>query len=370
MNCEVLSEQGYETFSRRLHKKVAEQRVPVSGSLEVTLRCNVRCQHCYVPLSNRRGPASPELHLDEIKGILDEIAQAGCLWLVITGGEPLMRHDFKDIYLYAKHKGFLLTLFTNGTLLTPKIADFLAEWRPFNIEITLYGYTRETYESVTGIPGSHERCMQGIRLLLERRLPLKLKTVLMTLNRHELADMQSFAEQLGVEFRFDPMVNAGIDGSLEPTSLRLLPEEIVTLERNDPDRARRWPEHYQNLAEKQIQDRQLYLCGAGKTSFHIDSFGRLSLCQSARQPSFDLRHGSFRQGWDEFLAGVRAQEYSEDYACGSCELRPVCSQCPAVSYLEHGDSEKPVEFVCDVAHLRRQIFSRPLPAIPVPVSSI
>ena len=106
----------------------------------------------------------------------------GCRWLLLTGGEPFLRPDFLDIYTNANKKGLLLTLFTNGTLLTPRSADLLAERRPFAIEITLYGATQQTYERITGIPGSYARCRRGIDLLLERNLPLKLKTMVMTLN--------------------------------------------------------------------------------------------------------------------------------------------------------------------------------------------
>ena len=106
-----------------------------------------------------------------------------------------------------RQKGFLITLFTNGTLITPRIADYLAVWRPFAIEITLYGRTKETYERLTGIPGSYEKCLRGIDLLLERKLPLALKTVAVTINMHELHDMQAFADELGVAFKFDGMMN-------------------------------------------------------------------------------------------------------------------------------------------------------------------
>ena len=144
------------------------------------------------------------------------MAEAGCLWLLYTGGETFLRPDFLDIYTYAKKKGFLITLFTNGTLITPEIADYLAEWRPFSIEVTIYGRTRETYERVTGVAGSYERCLRGIRLLAEQRLPLKLKTMAFSVNRHELDAMKQFAGALGAEFRFDAMLNPRIDCSQEP----------------------------------------------------------------------------------------------------------------------------------------------------------
>lgn len=357
MDCGETGEQAYAEFSRLLHRRGAGQRLPISGSLEVTARCNVRCQHCYIPLPARKGQTQPELSRIEIERILDQLAEAGCLWLLLTGGEPFLRPDFISIYDYAKRCGFLVQIFTNGTLITPQIADHLVEWRPFNIEITLYGYSQETYEAVTGIAGSHARCMQGIRLLHERGLPLKLKTVLMTLNRHELVQMQDFAAELGVEFRYDPMINAALDGQHHPTRLRLSPEEIVSIESLDPDRSLRWPEYYRSMQTEQAASPELYLCSAGKSSFHISADGRLSLCQSARQPSFDLRRGSFRQGWDDFLGKLRQQEYGAEYACGGCRLRPVCSQCPAVNFLESGDENQLVPFVCQVAHLRQQEFS-------------
>ncbi len=123
--------------------------------------------------------------------------------------EPLFRKDFKDIFRYVKQKGLLVTLFTNGTLITPEMADFLQEYPPFNLEITLYGRTQETYESVTGIPGSYRRCMQGIEYLKERDIHFSLKTMLLTLNAHELKAMQEFARSLGVGFRYDGLINSG-----------------------------------------------------------------------------------------------------------------------------------------------------------------
>ncbi len=360
MNCEQFPASGYSEFSERLHQKTASMHIPISGSIEVTQRCNLRCTHCYIPLSTRKGPHQAELSLSEIQHILDEIKAAGCLWLLLTGGEPLLRRDFLDIYMYAKRKGFILTLFTNGTLITPRIADILSEWRPFNIEITLYGYSQATYERITGIPGSHARCLRGIELLMERRLPLKLKTVLMTPNRDELEEMQAFAQSLGVEFRFDPILNAGLDGSLRPTALRLSPEEIVAIERADSDRTRRWPEYFKQTKNFDITDRKLYTCGAGTNSFHIDSYGKLCLCLSSRHPSYDLRAGSFHQGWEEFIPQQRLLEYGEDYACGSCDLRVSCAQCPAQALLEQGHPEKRVEFLCQVAHQRWDAFAQDL----------
>ena len=151
-------------------------RTPIRAAIEITHRCNNNCVQCYnnLPLNDKE-TRRKELSYEEHCRIIDEISALGCLWLLFTGGEIFARKDFLDIYTYAKQKGMLITLFTNGTLITPEIADYLVQYRPFVIEITLYGNTQETYERVTRISGSFDRCMQGIELLRQRELPLKLK---------------------------------------------------------------------------------------------------------------------------------------------------------------------------------------------------
>ena len=134
-----------------------------------------------------------------------------------------------------------MTLFTNGTMITPRIADTLVEYRPFAVEITLYGRTRETYERLTGVPGSYDRCLRGIALLKERGLPLTVKTVAVSLNRHEIGAMKEFVEgELGVPFRFDAMMTPRIDCSQSPLEVRLTPEEIVGLDLADAARREEW----------------------------------------------------------------------------------------------------------------------------------
>jgi MoaA/NifB/PqqE/SkfB family radical SAM enzyme len=228
---------SYAQFGERLNEQIVTERIPISGSIELTFRCNLKCVHCYCNLPlNDRNAIDRELETEEVYHLFDQMAEAGCLWLLMTGGEPLLRKDFLAIYEYAKKKGFITTLFTNGTLLTPEIADALVEWPPFQVGITLYGATKETYEKITGIPGSFKRCQKGIDLLLERNVPLDLKTMAMTVNQEELQTMKKYAEDLGVSFRFDPLVNPRLDGSKGPCNFRLSPEEVLRLDLNDEKR--------------------------------------------------------------------------------------------------------------------------------------
>src|SRR3989442_15232354 len=148
----------------------------------------------------------------EIKRILSEVAGEGCLWVLLTGGEVLCRSDFPEIYMPAKRLGFLLTVFSNGTLIDERIADLLAEYPPFGIEFTLYGLSDETYLKTTGFPGRFTRVRRAIDLMLERRLPLSLKAVAMEPLAGEIEKMGAFSESLRLRFRYDGIVHGRLDG--------------------------------------------------------------------------------------------------------------------------------------------------------------
>ena len=349
--------QRYIDFSKGVQHGLGGQRVPLNGTIELTLRCPLTCAHCYnnLPMGDRDARAG-ELSYEEHCRVLDEITEAGCFWLLFTGGEIFARKDFLDIYTYAKHKGLLITLFTNGTLITPQIADYLTEFRPFAIEITLYGRTRETYEKLTGIPGSYDRCLRGIRLLMERNLPLKLKTVAVSINKHEIWDMKQFVqEELGLKFTFDAMMNPRIDCSQSPLATRLQPEEVVTLDLKDPRRTAEWIKHTQASIDRVHlwkDSDEVYSCGGGVQSFAIDPYGKMSICVLSHFDTYDLRKGSFQEGWDGLLYEVRSKKKTRLTKCMACGLKEMCGMCPANGELENKDPEAPVDFLCHVAHLR------------------
>ena len=357
--------QEYADWSLEVHNRLCGERVPFSGTIEITQRCNNRCVHCYnnLPL-NDHDVRRRELTYKEHCRILDEIMQSGCLWLLFTGGEIFLRKDFLDIYTYARRNGFLISLFTNGTLITPAIADYLAEWRPFSIEITLYGRTQQTYEQVTGVPGSFERCLNGIRLLMERELPLKLKTMAITLNKHEIWEMKRFVEQeLQLNFKFDAILNPRNDCSQSPLEVRLTPAEVVELDLKDPDRIAEWKEFCDKFDGHHLstdQAEMIWRCGGGQNSFAIDPYGMLQMCILAFSETYDLRHGSFQKGWERYLFQIRQKKKTRQTKCASCRIAAMCGICPANAELECMDAETPVDFLCQVAHLRAYCFGLPI----------
>jgi radical SAM protein with 4Fe4S-binding SPASM domain len=359
---------SYGAFSERIHRSLREHAIPLTGTIEVTRRCPLACAHCYnnLPMADRRAQLE-ELTTAEHCSILDDLADMGCLWLLFTGGEIFARPDFLDIYAHAKRNGLIVTLFTNGNLITPRVADQLAEQRPFSIEITLYGRTRETYERLTAVPGSYDRCLRGIQLLIERQLPLSLKTVALTINKHEVWDMQRFAEEeLGVPFKFDPMISPRIDCSLSPLAVRLSPEEVVSFDMLDHRRFEEWQEfgeHHLRATETPAcgAGADLYDCGGGISSFAIDPYGRMSICVLSHADTYDVRAGSVRAGWEEFLHRVRQKKTKRLTKCQACSLKSLCGMCPANGELENGDPEAPVDFLCRVAHLRAHAFGFAVP---------
>jgi radical SAM protein with 4Fe4S-binding SPASM domain len=340
-------------FFDRVHAVSAIKRLPLSGSIELTQRCNLRCAHCYVGDARCGSQAQPELSTAEFYSILDKVADAGCLWLLLTGGEPLVRPDFLDIYSYARRKGLILNFFTNATMLTPQIADALAEMPPHMTEVTLYGNTAETYERVTGIPGSYARCRRGIDLLLGRGFPLKLKTMAISLNHHELQGMKDFAKSLGVDFRFDPLLFPALDHGTAPRLVRLTPQQVLQHDLEDPERMSSWQELAGRYSGRRPTDsRHLYACGAGKNTFHIDPFGYLFPCIISRSEGYDLRQGSFAEGWETFMGKLRSREVAGERRCSTCSLMPLCGQCPGWAGLENNDLQQPVDYLCEIAHLR------------------
>jgi radical SAM protein with 4Fe4S-binding SPASM domain len=335
-------------------------------SIEVTRRCPLECLHCYnnLPMGDMEAKRR-ELSKEEHFKMLDELVEMGCFWLLYTGGEIFARKDFLEIYTYAKKKGFLITLFTNGTIINEQIADYLVEWPPFAIEITLYGRTRETYEALTAAPGSYDRCLRGIKLLKERGLPLKLKTVATSINKHEVLAMRKFAEEeLGVDFKMDGQINPRIDCSQSPLAVRLTPEEVVALDMSTPKAV----SEYRRLAKRDLENppnmslsNSVYFCGGGMNSLAINANGEMGICIISQQETFSIREKSLRHVWDESLMRLRTRERTRMTKCVQCQIQSLCGMCPANGELENGDRESPVDFLCEVAHLRAAVIGAEVP---------
>lgn len=350
----ALPEITIEEFARRLR---AGRRVPLEGTIETTYRCNLRCAHCYVnEAAGDAAEAARELPTARLLELIDEVVERGGLYLLLTGGEVLVRRDFEQVYLHALRRGLLVIVYTNGTLVTDRIADLFADHRPQLVEISLYGMTRETYEKVTQVPGSFEKCLAGIRRLQARGVPLKLKTMALTWNYHEIGAMRAFAAELGVEFRYDSFLNPRVDcGANRNGELQLSAQQAAQLDLLDPARTaelRAYLERNARPRPEPLPNANVYTCGAGETGFTIDPYGRLQLCQLSRKKSFDVRAESFAAGWDGALARWRQRPWQTLSACRTCNLISFCASCPGAAEMEMGDAEAVVPHFCEITHRR------------------
>ena len=341
------------------------RRVPVEGCIETSFRCNLACVHCYVNRPARhRAEAARELSQEQLQRLIDEIADAGCLHLLLTGGEVLIRPDFPDVYRHALRRGLRVTIFTNGTLVTDRIADLFDEYRPASVEITLYGATQETFERVTRVPGSFERCLQGIARLVTRRIPLRLKATVLTWNDHEVGAMREFARGFGLDFRHDALLNARVDCDTDRHhEVQLSPERTVELDLADPARRRALRRLLPALPpEPEVPGEDLlYSCGAGQFMFTIDPYGRLHMCELIRRHPFDIRNGGFARGWTEHVPTLRRQRRSRPSPCRNCSLSALCGSCAGACELEHGDPETQVAHFCRIAHRRAHALTETIP---------
>jgi radical SAM protein with 4Fe4S-binding SPASM domain len=305
--------------------------------------------------------ARDEMSTDQILSCLDQVAEAGCLSLLFSGGEPLLRRDFPTIYERAKKKGFLVSVFTNGTLIDESILDLFDDLPPQGVEISVYGSAASTHDLVTRTPGSFDRCLAGVERLLKRKIRLKLKTILMTLNRHEFSAIQELARSRGLDFRLDPAIFPTFGGDRSPLELRVSAEEAVAFDFADRGRARAWTRHFSRGAAAESSN-ALYQCGAGQRTFHIDSTGKLRPCLMVRNESYsyDLKSGSFQSGWSEVVARVREAKAGVDYACNRCEKRTLCGLCPAFNRLETEREDQPSDYACAIGQLRFRAIQKEL----------
>ncbi|MDD5120435.1 MAG: radical SAM protein [Candidatus Omnitrophica bacterium] len=350
----LIPREGYSKFSRRVHDKFLRSRIPVNAGIEVTRKCNLHCIHCYE--NGVSGNGREELTALKLYDILDQIAELGSLWLMLTGGEVFAREDFLDVYIYAKKKGFIISVLTNGTLITSEIADTFRKWKPFTVEIPLYGADAATHEKVTQVEGSFNAVLAGIELLKRKNVQLNLKTFVTKANYAGLKQLYKFAEYLGCELSLDCAMFPCIDRSQEPYKYRLEPEEIFevlfdTL-KNKQGYLRTVKESIKNFSCNEESD-YLYNCYAGKGIFFIDAFGYLDICIFSKTLHYDLLKGTVKEAAEKYFPLIWKKKLGSDSRCRPCSMRNFCNYCPAIADLE-GDKLN-LDYYCQTANFLKDL---------------
>jgi MoaA/NifB/PqqE/SkfB family radical SAM enzyme len=337
-NCVLDSESDDEVFDESTRRAV-QQRVPLDANIELAHRCNLPCVHCYLgdqkAIRQHRCDAQSTA---AFKALLDEMADAGTLNLTFTGGDLMVRKDFCTLYEYAVHKGFLSTVFCDGALITTAVREVFARYRPRKVEVSVYGATRETYEGITQVSGSHARCMEGIAWLAQAGIAFMLKTVLMQQNRHELEQLRVLAANYDVPFYFDTAIFACLphgdnaarankmlnkkttlsdipvriasglqttqDGLHAPLAHRVDPQSSAAAHLSDPRQVEEMVDLYLRTRGMPASD-QLYRCSAGQSTAHVDPYGNVQPCTISTNGSYNIRDSGFVKGWNGLFAEVR-----------------------------------------------------------------
>jgi radical SAM protein with 4Fe4S-binding SPASM domain len=351
-----------------LWTKLKGKRAPVSFDLEVTARCNNDCRHCYINLpAGDRTAKGGELSVDEIMNIARQAVDMGAVWCLLTGGEPLLRTDFPEIYLGLKRLGLLVGVFTNACLITPAHVALFEKHPPRDLEVTVYGATLTTYEGITRRPGSFEAFVRGLDLLVAGGLKVRLKAMALRSNIHEFDEISHFCRERTKDYyRFDPLLHLRFDGdparNEEIKSERLSPAEVVAVEHADEQRfgalERSCAEGELVCPDFETQTcDHLFHCGAGNGAFAVGYDGTFRLCSALWHPdtTYDLRRGTLREAWEEWVPRVRELRGKNPgflQKCRRCALVNLCLWCPAHVALETGALDEWVEYFCEVAHAR------------------
>jgi len=308
--------------------------VPVSATLQVTDRCNYECIHCY-----QEHTKEDPLSTDDIRRLLTEMSELGVLYVTLMGGEFFMRRDADEILRMAHEMGFFITLKTTGHHIHERRADLIANLRPIEVQLSVYGAGSAVHDTVTRQAGSFERTMAAARRLHARGVTLHLMCPLMEINGDELDALQALADELGVLLKADASISAMETGALDPVTLRM-PEANL----------RRFHDRHARLARESGFEGPMPVpkpshssCSAGKVGFAITARGRLQPCLLLPVDCGDATSVPLRELWRnaEPLRQVREVSWATMDECAECPLRAYCHRCHAMAHTEHGNWRGP-----------------------------
>ena len=345
------------TLEKQLIQQAAFNHSPVTGTLELLPLCNMRCDMCYIRLDrdemNRQG------HLysaDEWIRLAEQMAKSGVLFLLLTGGEPLLFPDFRKLYLRLQQLGMILTINTNGTLIDEEWADFFAQNKPRRINVTLYGTDEETYENLCHYSGGFSKTIQGIKLLKEQGIDVKINGSVTKRNVQDTEKIYCIGRELDIPVHMDTYMLPGIQDRYKPfkQQTRLNPEDsaLAKIQTMKEEMTSDSFYDYVNQAIDAVENKeQIYpdclSCQAAASSFAIGWQGLMRPCVSLSEPSVNVFETGFDSGWTKIVEEAKQLRVNEK--CTSCRLRPICNTCAASACWETGSYDSIPDYNCRCA---------------------
>jgi len=332
-----------------LAQQISEKNIPLSASFELTYQCNHKCIHCYQPSPHQ---AEDELTTVQIKYILQQLADAQCLFLALTGGEPLLHKDFWEIAEYAFRKNFVVTLQTNGSLLTRSSIDRIKELNFLQVHISLLGADSKTHDAITGYPGSFGKVIKATQALIEKGITVFLKVTLIKENVNQLRQIDRLVKNLGALVVFSPTIFPCSDCAKHVLDYRIsdtdLKKAFTYLAKKDKN----------TLLLNQVLDGESPLCFAGRSDCCVNPKGQLYPCVGLPIVLGDLTKETFKQIWDnsDNLKKIRSLKFKDLKKCQECELINFCIRCPGLCYLENGSLITPSQEICRITKAIKEVF--------------
>ncbi len=331
-------------------------RVPLDATIELTHKCNFKCVHCY----GGHERTYKDLTFDQWLSILKEIKDAGCLNITFTGGEVLTRKDFSKIYTETRKMGFMVSVFSNASLLNENIVKLFYDYPITYFSTTMYGFTPETYGVVTGNANNYYAFMKGLDLLNKYNITVELKAIALRENFDEIAKIYKFAKERGYLFRCAVGIRNRNDTKNIPVEHSITPEEALTLDiKTFPERLDFWKQQAcapnpQPFTDNRRNKHYKFLCHAGEYSFMIDASGFLHCCSVERLSGISLLKNKFKDCWNGYIFNLINTKVSDNFKCLNCEDFRYCEQCTAKIELEGGSKLIPNYDTCKLAKLRHE----------------
>ena len=319
--------------------KALPSKAPLSLTFELTCRCNFSCKMCYV---HSAGNIKKELTARQWLELAKSASEKGTLFLLLTGGEPLLREDFPFLYEELTKMGFVISVNTNGSLLAGDILRLFEKYPPNRLNISLYGAKGDTYLSLCE-SDSFERVKENILMAKKKGLSVRLNYPINALNCRDMEEICRFAKGndlsvRGVTYMF-PQTRA--KGDMGFNDCRLSAEDAVFYRRkwreicNISDNAAPLDEvpEYDSCSQ----------CKAGRTSYWIDCEGNAGACGA-----IPAGHSVLTLGFNEAIKRVNEdmEKIRLPKECSHCIYRPRCNVCAANCYCETGKFDRVPEYVC------------------------
>ncbi len=351
---------GYEKY---LSDKAFANSIPLSGTFELLPICNMNCDMCYVRLSvEEMNSVGSPLKVEEWIHIGKEAADQGTLFVLLTGGEPLLYPEFKKLYKELRKLGLIITINTNGTLIDESVVEMFQEDLPRRVNISLYGSNNETYERLCHNPNGFTQVMHAIHMLKDAKIPMKLNYTVTPENKCDLEEILKITDELGIpvsipSYIFPPERKKGIANQLDKFK-RFTPEEAAKTRMDvirytyskDNNYLKRIHAMLDDMKPKTSEGMEQatvppgLLCTAGTSSFWVSWRGEMTPCGMMNTPKIKLTEESFETCWNTIKSAT--QKLCTSNRCFHCRFRRICLNCGASSYAENGVYDSSVEYHC------------------------